>query len=168
MDTRVIIVIIVVLVVVLLVVFWPFGPKSSSSHKTTYVPPSNTQNQSGPTTTIVPARIEFYAINYQWVYNGPSSQNGNQCYYYTHTLYTIQTEILNGSEVFDLVLAPSTNSCGIRINSINSSTPGFTVTSTQPALPFLLPEYSQAEMQINMQAPDVDFYGPLTITIHYS
>lgn len=159
-----------VLILILAIVFWPFGPKSNvHSQPPAYMPPSTVSgNKSAPTTTIFPAHIDFYAINYQYVYSGPASKNGQYCNYQSKTSVTQQSEALNGSQAFFLVINPSSGQCSFDITDINSSTPGFNVTSTEPQVPFYLPPYSNVDIQLNIVAPDANYYGPLTITIHYS
>jgi hypothetical protein len=168
MDTKIIIVAAAVVVILLVLVFWPFGGSNTSHNTSTYLPTSTASAKNGTTTTIVPAKVEFYGINYQWVYSGPASQDGNSCGYSSYTNFVSQTMTLNGSQGFDLVINPSTSSCGFTITSISATTSGFEVTSLEPTLPFDMPANSNAEMQINMVAPDVDYYGPLTLTIQYN
>lgn len=163
-DTRIIVAGIAVAVVLLLLLFWPFASKTPT-HTSTYVPPAT--NTVINSSTALPPKIEYYAINYQWIYNGPSNLNGISCFYASHTTVVEQTAYLNASQDFYLVLNPSSNQCAFQINSVNSSTPGFSVVSTEPTLPFELPGYSQAEVQVNLQAPDANYFGPLTLTIHY-
>ncbi len=176
MEPRVIIAIVAVVVILLLVVFWPFaGNKSTgaSTHSTTATTTLTTGSQAagattGPTTTVTPAKVEFYAINYQWVYSGPATiAGGYNCGYQTHTTVFSQTTILNGSQDFYVLISPFTSACPLQINSINVSG-GFSVKSTIPSLPFSLPTYSQADIQLNMQAPATNYYGPITITIRDS
>ncbi len=92
--------------------------------------------------------------------------NNTSCYENTHTDIVGDSATLNGSEVFDLQFQPNSNQCPLTVINVSSDTPGFTVLSTIPGLPFKLPPSSNFQLQVNMEAPGVSFYGPLTITIY--
>ncbi|MDE1834586.1 MAG: hypothetical protein KGH64_04570, partial [Candidatus Micrarchaeota archaeon] len=79
-----------------------------------------------------------------------------------------QSATLNGTQPFNLQYAISSSQCPMTIVSANVSTPGFQMNSVVPDLPFTLPPNSNAQFQFNMRAPATDFYGPLTISIHYN
>ncbi len=166
MELRIVAGIALVALVIAMLAFVVFGGGNKEQHATAYVPTAS-QTGSGATTTITPASVEFYAINYQYVYNGPASVGGSSCSYSSYTTVDSQTEILNGSQAFDLVLTPSSSQCPMKIESINSSTEGFRFATSDPGLPFYLPPYSNADLQVTMIAPSTNFYGPLTVTIYY-
>ncbi len=119
-------------------------------------------------TTSVPAVVTFYDVNLQWVYSGPSEINNTQCGYTTYSYIDGSSETLNGSQLFYLMYQPSSGYCPMSITGITINTPGFALLSTTPALPMNLPPNSQEQLQLNLKAPPSNFYGPLTITIHYN
>ncbi len=167
MELRVVAGIALVALVIAILAFVVFGSGNKDQHATAYVPAAGPSAGSEATTTVTPASVEFYAINYQYVYNGPASVGGSSCSYSSYTTVDSQTEILNGSQAFDLVLTPSSSQCPMKIESVNSSTAGFRFATSDPGLPFYLPPYSNADLQVTMIAPNTNFYGPLTVTIYY-
>lgn len=165
METTYIIPIVIVVAIILLVaVLWPFGSHSASKGS------SNTVVTTGSvsSTTSIPAVVQFYAVNVQYVYTGPLSINGTNCTYSSYTyIDNSQGQTLNGSQTFVLTYQPSSTICPMTITNIESNTGGFGLLSTVPAMPLYLPPNSQAQLQINMRAPNINFYGPITITIDY-
>lgn len=164
---QIILIVVIIAVIALLIILWP---KSTAHTATPLTPPSSAPNSTTiPSTTATQApaaKVQFYDVNVQYVYTGPSSVNNTQCYESTHTYIVGDSATLNGSETFDLQFQPGSGQCPLRVINVSSDTPGFTVLSTTPGLPFSLPPSSNFQLQVNMEAPGVSFYGPLTITIY--
>lgn len=167
MERRMIIAIAILIIVVLLIVFWPRSSGQANRQVQVNVPPNSSSVSSNAIST-TPATVEFYAVNIQYVYTGPDEVNGIGCGLYTHTIYEEEKEVLNGSQDFYMDFYPSTNYCPVTVRNVTSDTPGFVVLNTEPQVPINLPGESIIEMQVNFRAPDVNYYGPLTITIGYS
>ncbi len=139
-----------------------------------HAPKGGTTTYSGgfstvPVTSLTPAAVQFYAINVQYIYQGPQYKGGINCSYNSYTYVdTGQNQVLNGSQSFYLSYPISSTACPMTITSVAVNTSGFAFLGTVPTLPLTIPKNSQAQLQFNLRTPSVNFYGPLTITIFYS
>lgn len=123
---------------------------------------------SGNLTAGSASNVSFYALNVQYVYDGPLFKNGQQCTYDSYTYVDdSQSGKVKGNEEFYIGLEPSSSDCSMVITNITNYTSGFKVVSTEPAIPLYMPPNSQMAIQAEVQAPSSYFYGPLTITVHY-
>lgn len=92
-------------------------------------------------------------------YFGPSSQ----------ALSTSEFSLFNGQEFTEtLTLTNNALLFTHNINSITSATPGFTVLSVQPNLPYTLSKGGSVAITIKMRAPDSEYNGPLNLRISTS
>jgi hypothetical protein len=167
MEKGAIIAVVVAVIAAIGLVYYlgTLGHQSSKGTTTIYTGPHSTV----PVTTTIPAVVQFYDINVQYVFQGSQIQNGVNCTYASYTYVDgSQSKILNGSQIFYLNYPISSTMCPMTVKGVTVNTPGFAVMSTVPNLPLSLPPNSQAMLQINMRAPNVNFYGPLTITIYYT
>lgn len=173
-STYVYLIVFAIAVVLLILVFGggAIFPKGSNASKTTTIPyssPSGTASTAASTTTLLPAVVNYTAINIEYWYDGPSSIPTNiTCTYSNYTTIDSQSQILNGSASFVVVLNPSTSGCPLTWDAASAITPGFSVTSVVPSLPYTLPPNSTAQIQLTMKTPDYNFDGPLTIAIYQS
>lgn len=116
----------------------------------------------GPTATPIPkVKVTAYNLNIAYTgstsgYLGPTSQvlstysfdvNGGQAYTDTITLYT-------SALLFDH-----------QIDSITINTPGFTLLSVQPSLPYKFSPDSSMALTLKIQTPNYDYNGPVNILI---
>ena len=168
MDRMYIVIIIGIVAAIFVVFFFLPGSKSSSKSTTTLPTMVSPGQTTGPTTTIVPATVDINAVNVEYAYSGPSQKNGQTCSYQSRTyIDSSDARIVNGSQYFYIKLQPSSGNCAEQFTNVTTSTAGFRVVSVLPQLPYVLPPSSQAEIQIEIETPDVNFYGPLSITLNY-
>lgn len=145
---------VVVIVVVVVIALAALGSMSGSS--------------SGNTTTQAPpASITLTAVNLQIVYPnaasngylGPSSQSLN---------VNGLPETLIGGQQFTLTM-PLNNQASVitshTISAITTNTPGFSVVSVSPGLPYTLGPGSSVTFTITLSAPNTNYDGPYTIVV---
>lgn len=112
------------------------------------------------------ARVDFYDVNVQYVYSGPSTNGSISCAYSSYSYIDSQSLTINGSKLFALRFQPTTTNCPLEITGVNVDTPGFSLIATDPSMPIFIPPRSQIQMQFNIETPETSYYGPLTITIY--
>ena len=109
-------------------------------------------------------QVSVTATNYQIDYTsggsyfGPSSQSTNARYDTTTDSEFTDTITLSSSAIF------TTHT----INSITISTPGFTLISTAPSLPYNVGAGGSVSITLTIRTPSVSYYGPLGVLISTS
>lgn len=158
-------ILIAVIAAIILIYYLSASSHPSSKGATTYTGALSTVAG----TTSIPAVVQFYDINLQYDFSGAEIQNGVNC---TYTSYAYidgsQNQIVNGSETFYLHYQISSTMCPMTITGIGINTTGFSLVSTVPTLPLTIPKNSQAQLQLQLKAPNVNFYGPLSVVIYYT
>lgn len=140
-----------------------------------------------------PITINITAINLEWYYKGPASVQNSICggayfkgepanYYYSSFYWSggytgggtappVGIFIINSTNntaqnvSFGSVLYSGAH-CSITATAINTTTPGFNITTIVPATPFTIQSNSSAEVIFTVTFPKHDFKGPLSINFY--
>jgi hypothetical protein len=155
-DHTLIIVLVVVVVVVLVVA----GVVAAAFFSATIFRASTSTGNGGNN----PQPVSITATNYQIDYTsggsyfGPSSQSNSQTYGTT-----------TGSEFTDTITLTSGDFYSAHVvNSLTLTTPGFTLVSTSPALPYTVGARGSVSITLTITAPNTPYDGPLGILVSTS
>jgi ADP-ribose pyrophosphatase YjhB (NUDIX family) len=157
-------------------------PSLSSPKKPPPLVPTNTVNAIttsttsvatttvAPTTTTIPIKVEINNINEAYNYTGPNTESGVDCNYRSHVNIIPYGRYVN-TQTFLMNISWQTGYCNLTITNMVIGTPGFRITSTEPALPTYIPgnstEYLDYTVTINSNALQNNTYvGPLNIDIY--
>ncbi len=142
-------------------------PPFSPSNTTTTSSRSTTTSTISTTTTIPkPTDITIDNLNMIMNYSGPSMKNGVDCNVPSRSVVVPFRHVFNSSDFY--VNATFIDSgCPETITSIYALTPGASVVSTEPLLPFNFPAQSQIYFQIRVHMSNTSYTGPLTLVENY-
>lgn len=178
--------IIIVVIIVIAAVFFltqkpsANGSKSTTTAKTTIAQGKQSSTTAGSSTTATTTKpttsinsiIYISGINLLWDYSGPTNETINNqkvnCGYKTYVT-TATGGYVNGSGIFPYTIYMSTesSSCNLTLTKVSVGTPGFSVISTNPNLPYTIPTGSNAYVQVMIKAPASFAGGPININTYY-
>ncbi|MDE1871321.1 MAG: NUDIX domain-containing protein [Candidatus Micrarchaeota archaeon] len=141
--------------------------KNTSSSTSTTTVRTTTVNTS--TTTILPpppATITIDNINAFYNYSGPSYEGSQFCGQAARSEVLYAKRIFTGNTMFYMNQTVYSYGCNLTITRIYSTTPGFVVNKTVPALPLHLPPGSTQYIEIQLRTPNSTFVGPMSVTFN--
>jgi hypothetical protein len=117
------------------------------------------QAQSTHNTTFIDNIDVFY------IYSGPASVNGTRCDRTTNSTWISYSRQFNASEQFYLPMTTGSGACALTVTNISISTPGFSLVSAVPAIPFSIQPRSSLYTLLGIETPSANFTGPMTLMI---
>ena len=173
MEIRTLIIIAIIIVVAVIAYFLLTSRGNVAQKTTTVIGPVN-----GTTSMTVPPYVTTYnsvksnnvtnitGVNVKVDYTGPAQQNGIACSRISTASVQNSRGRFNANENFSYYFYMYSTNCNFTITSVGMDNNGFRILYVQPALPYLLPSYSNIQMSVGVKAPDYNFTGPLSITVY--
>lgn len=116
----------------------------------------------GPTATPIP-KVKVTAYNLNIVYTGSTSG------YLGPTSQVISTNSfnVNGGQIYTDTITLYTSALLLdhQIDSVTMNTPGFSIVSVQPSLPYKFSSGSSIALTLQIQTPSNDYTGTVNIII---
>ena len=141
----------------------PFSPSNTTS---TSIKSTTTTTIKFTTTIQKPTDIIINNINMVMNYSGPQEKGGVNCDVPSRAVVMPFNHIFNYS-YFLVNITFDDGGCPENITNIYALTPGATVVSTEPQLPFNLPPQSQVYFEIKVHMSNETYSGPLTLVENY-
>lgn len=150
-----------------LVALLPSGSSKTTTIKSNSSTTVSTTTINTSTTTILPpppVSITVDNINAFYNYTGPAYEGTQFCGIMPRSTVLYGKRIFSGNVLFYMNQTVNSYGCNLTITRIYSTTPGFKVVKTIPALPLRLPPSSSQYIEVQLITPNQTFTGPLSIT----
>lgn len=130
--------------------------------------PTTTISRNAPTTTIYKSTAKSTILNLDILYNytGPATINKTSCGKAQQSVVQSYSNRVNGSSTFLLYQTASSGNCPFTISKIYSTTPGFKVISVEPSIPQTIPAHSNIYFIMTISTPQINYTGPLSLTLN--